>query len=253
MRITEIISRRGVGAAALEVLLIIFGVLAALGLQGWWEDRKERQSLVDYLLALEQEVVRNDAALDDFLRDYTESLALVDQVMAILADPSRDSLPDGFERMLGRVYFIRDPQLSLNAYEDMVSSGSLRLIDNSSLRESIADYVDVAGAADAIEQETWRLYYNSQFPFLVENAVISELDLERGYAGIVETSTDKWLTPTPKSRHAIDPAAFESLQFWNLLYGWKVAQFDQALASMRLKDQAEETLSLLSVEIERLR
>lgn len=253
MRITEIVNRRGIGLALIEVALIIFGVLTALGLQGWWEGRQERASLVSYLVALQQEITQNDAAIDSYLQRYSLDVERIDQVLTILADPQNDALPDGFERMLGRIYFINDPQLSHNAYEDIVSSGHLRLVGSASLRKSIANYTDLAYSADAIEEETWKLYYNSEFPFLVEHAVLSEFRMEDGYIGLVNANPDTWLTPTPVSRHSVDPSVFQSVQFWNLLYGWKIALLDQALAALRLKDQIGETLPLLSAEIERLR
>lgn len=253
MRIAEVIDRRRMGAALIEAALITFGVLAALGLQGWWEGRQERVSLVSYLVALEQEVIQNDTAIDIYLRSYLEDIQRIDEVFELLADPSRDVLPDGFERKLGRIYFINEPQLSLNAYVDIVSAGSLRLVENASLRESIANYVNLASAADSIDQETWRLYYNSQFPFLVEHAILSELHMDDGYIGLVNADADEWLTPTPNSPHSVDPSVFKSIQFWNLLYGWKIAVHDQGLAALRLKDQIGETLPLLSAEIERLK
>lgn len=253
MRIADIANRRGIGLALIEVALIIFGVLAALGLQGWWEGRQEKTSLVSYLVALQQEVMQNDAAIDRYLQIYSQDIARMDQVLTILADSSHHALPDGFERTVGRVYFINDPQLSLNAYEDIVSSGSLRLVDSATLRKSIANYVDLAYSADTIEQETWKLYYNSQFPFLVEHAVLSEFHMEDGYIGLVKTDDGEWLTSTPKSPHSVDPSVFKSVQFWNLLYGWKIALHDQALAALRLKNQIDDTLPLLSAEIERLR
>jgi hypothetical protein len=77
--------------------------------------------------------------------------------------------------------------------------------------------------------------------------------MEDGYDGLVNANADIWLTPTPKSRHSADTAALESLQFWNLLYGWKIAQYDQGLAALRLKDQIVETLPLLRSEIGHLR
>ena len=253
MRIADIADHRGIGVALTEVVLIIFGVLAALGLQGWWEGRQERISLVSHLVALQQEVLQNDAAIDSYLQSYSQDIERLDRVLTILADSSPHPLPDGFERTIGRVYFINDPQLSLNAYEDIVSSGSLRLVDSAALRKSIADYVDLAYSADTIEQETWKLYYDSQFPFLVEHAVLSEFHMEDGYIEQVKSNDGEWFTPTPKSGHSVDTSVFRSVQFWNLLYGWKIALHDQALAALRLKDQIDDTLPLLSAEIERLK
>ena len=253
MRIADIAYRRGVGLALTEVALIILGVLAALGLQGWWEGRQERISLVSHLVALQQEVLQNDAAIDSYLQTYSQDIERLDQVLTMLADSSPLPLPDGFERTVGRVYFINDPQLSLNAYEDIVSSGSLRLVDSAALRKSIADYVDLANSADTIEQETWKLYYDSQFPFLVEHSVLSEFHMEDGYIEQVNSDDGGWFTRTPKSRHSVDTSVFRSVQFWNLLYGWKIAMSDQAIAALRLRYQIDETLPLLSAEIERLK
>lgn len=253
MRIADIIDRRGIVSALVEVALIIFGVLAALALQGWWEGRQERAGLVSYLVALQQEIKENDAAIDAYLRTYLEDIQRVDDALTTLADQSAEELPNGFTQNLGRIYFINDPQLSLNAYEDMISSGSLRLLDDASLRKSIADYVDLAYGADNIEQETWRLYYNSQFPFLVEHGILSELRMNEGYFGRVRGGGEQWFTPTPQSPHAIDPSVFKTAKFWNLLFGWKNAIYDQGFAALRLQEQIDETLPLLNAEIDRLK
>jgi len=238
-------------SALVEVVLIVFGILVALGLQGWWENRVERHDLRNYLVALEQEAEYNDAEIDRYLVEYGELLARIDKVFALLADTSRDGLPEDFQQMLGELYWIRRPNLTLNAYDDMVNSGSLRLVDNRDLRQSIAVYVDLTAWVDAIEQETWKNYYTHQFPFLVQHAVISDFASEAEYTRQSNTPSDRWLTDTPKSPHTADWDAFRSREFWNLLYGWKIAQLDQGLGVVRARDQLAKTLPLLRAEIER--
>ena len=53
---------------------MVFGVLVALGLQGWWEGRVERNDLRAYLVAFEQEIIRNDAEIDNYFKIYSGTL-----------------------------------------------------------------------------------------------------------------------------------------------------------------------------------
>lgn len=244
--------KEGIAQAALEVALIIFGVLVALALQSWWEGRVEQSTLRNYLVALEQEAANNSARIDEYLEKYRELLVETDSLIENLAKPEPADLPDGFSQMLGRVYWIHGPALDLDAHHDIVSSGNLRLISDHDLRRSIARYAAAVSWASEITSETWRNYYDHQLPFLVKYADFGEFDLESGYRRFTNSGGDFWLTPTPKSPHSIDRDAFRSREFWNLLYSWKTAQYDQGLGAIMAKDQIAETLVLLRSEIDRL-
>ena len=57
------LSHSKLGRSVVELTLIVFGVLAALALQGWWEDKVEERNLIEYLEALVQEVQQNQDLL----------------------------------------------------------------------------------------------------------------------------------------------------------------------------------------------
>ena len=64
MPILGFIKSKSLGRAAAESLLIMFGVLAALAVQSWWDDKVEQQTLLSHLTAVQEE-----------LREVRESIA----------------------------------------------------------------------------------------------------------------------------------------------------------------------------------
>ena len=248
MPILGLIKSRGLGRAAAEALLIMFGVLAALAVQSWWDDKVEQQTLLSHLTAVQDELREVRESITENLR---QSGHVVDQtitVMTMLADRKTKAMPDSFIERVSEMYEIKIPDMPTSAYDAFVSSGSLRLVKDRALRAMLAQYGNEVEEVDQINQVMWNVYYDLQAPFLNRHFVLSDF----GWPIVTEDAFGERiysLAEIPKAPNTPDWDAIRSLEFWNLVYTWRIAYNDQIGAVIRLQRYCKQLEDLLQVEI----
>lgn len=131
----------------LDVLVVVFGVLLALGIDQYRTSLKDEQIERDYLQALRSDL---QSDLDQFDEDiYPEINARLEAAERLLAI-SEDNLPVDvssqarFYEDIGQSGFMRIYQPRKTALEDLLATGNLRNITNFELRLSILNYYEKA-------------------------------------------------------------------------------------------------------------
>jgi hypothetical protein len=123
---------------AAEFVVIVVGVLVALGVESWAQDRRDRAQETEYLARL----------LDDVRFDLAE-LALVDSVSRVGLETSRRiSTPAVVDtmapsRVVSAVFVtanVRVPDLSRATFQELINSGQIELIRSDSVRRALASY-----------------------------------------------------------------------------------------------------------------
>lgn len=125
------------GRLAAEFLLIVVGVLVALGADAMWDRRGERAEALEYLDALEQDFAENRILLDAHVADAER---IRDASIALLVTDFSAATTDSVRRHLGAALQITVFQPVLATYQDMVNSGDIRLLTNDSLRVALARF-----------------------------------------------------------------------------------------------------------------
>jgi hypothetical protein len=125
-----------------EVLIIVAGVLIALGAEEVREDWSERALLAAYMGSLATDL-RADLADFDWMLEPTRlpaQLEATDSLVAILSDPERDP-PDAIILSYFRAQILLPfAKKRRGTFEDLVGSGRLELIDNPDLRRELVEY-----------------------------------------------------------------------------------------------------------------
>lgn len=128
--------RRG----TIEFVIIVAGILAALAVDEWREDRQEQQVLAEYLVDLASEVDGNLASLhvirDGPLRTKFEGLQEV--IRFCRGDDIEVEDPEAFLRSLARSADAAQPWIVSHRFDALQNSGSLRLVRNPELASWIA-------------------------------------------------------------------------------------------------------------------
>jgi hypothetical protein len=248
MRILKLFKRKNLGSAAAETMLIMFGVLAALAVQSWWDERVEQQTLLSHLTAVEEELHEVTAAVAENLRRSGLVIDRTATVMMMLADTQTEALPDSFMENVSAMYSISAPDLPMSAYDAFVSSGSLRLVKNRPLRAMLAQYKNEAEKVGFIHDALWDVYYNVQVPFLNRNFVLSDfgwpIETEDAFGQRISSPGE-----IPRAPNSPDWDAIRSLEFWNLVYTWRIAYSDQVASVIRLQRHCSQLHDLLQGEI----
>lgn len=131
-----------------ETLVVVIGVLVPLGIEQAWSDRQDRELELAYLKRIHAAVLRDIDFVDDFSRRSTTlKMDALDAVGPVVR--GFEPLPKDVETFLSNVslgaiggvsptYFVRR-----STFEDLISTGNLRLISDADLRNAIVLYYSV--------------------------------------------------------------------------------------------------------------
>ncbi len=122
-----------------EIILVVIGILIALGVNNWNQEKKEHRLGADLLIRIHRDLVkdtvdfksvmfRNDALREDLkelLVNLYEGIDNMDEVQ---------NMSKTWDQMLDQAFSPND-----NTYRSMLSSGTLGLIRNPELKEEILD------------------------------------------------------------------------------------------------------------------
>lgn len=232
-----------------EGVAIVLSILLAFSIDAWWDRQVEKNSLVEYLSSFEEELIASREDIERTLSLSVGVLETTDNIFQLLSNDGMENPPASLARTLGSVYKIHSPVLATGAYEDMVSSGNMRLISDRNLSVSINQYIQIVSSVRSVNQVLWDTYYDLQVPFLMRHFVISDFGWES-----VEEINDAagLLSTTPKSPYSIKVDALNTQEYWNLLYSWKEAYSDQIRQLVVARDYCDKILESLRAEIERL-
>lgn len=124
-----------------ELLVVVVGLLMAFQLDRWWEDLGEKQLEDVYLQRLIDDIesdipqLENAIELAQMRKDYAELL------MAVADDPGvAAEQPMSFLVAVDQAAFTYTPTLRKATFEDLRSTGNMRLIRNQELKNKLHEY-----------------------------------------------------------------------------------------------------------------
>jgi hypothetical protein len=121
----------------LELGLLILGILIALAVDGWMDDRRDAGAERQYLELLVRDLNRDLEVLDEFLgyeeRQVADSVFAYRALRSDVAAADREAVADALTRLTWR----RTLRLTRATYTDLLSTGNLRLIRTPALRDRI--------------------------------------------------------------------------------------------------------------------
>ena len=127
-----------IGRGAVEFVVIVVGVLVALGLESWWQGRQDGELALEYIEALRDEAetgsatIENVGLITELKRQWLErARAIAD---AGLVEDSAAMFLEGALQGSGIPVV---PQISKAVFEDLQSTGRLGLFREASTRRAI--------------------------------------------------------------------------------------------------------------------
>jgi len=133
-----------------EFLVIVAGVLVALGAQAWWEGRQDREHELQYKRQLQADLGEQARRLERAIAEDSLASAAAGRLLYILHHGEPVSA-DSFVALLGSAGRASDFQPVGGTYGALLGTGDLRLIRPDSVRGLITSY------AGTIESERRRL------------------------------------------------------------------------------------------------
>jgi len=132
-----------------EILLVVIGILIALQINNWNQDRLERLEELNSLKSLTKELSDN---LEIFDRDYARHLNRRASIMEFISDDILENeltYVDSIS-LVANYSWTYDP--SLGIYNSIISSGKISIFQNEELRSSISSLGDLINDYQEEEQ-----------------------------------------------------------------------------------------------------
>ena len=160
-----------------EATAIVASILIAFAIDAWWQNRTERIIEVQYLQALQEDLLSSLEFLDEDEAVQQRQVGYLDSLLSTNSDtPYSDELRRWIDDGLFNVGTYQ-PQIS--ALRDLESSGQTQIIRNPGIRRVLAS---VRQRMDSLEitQRDFQLSQQTLIdPFLVDNFNLSHLMLDR--------------------------------------------------------------------------
>jgi hypothetical protein len=223
--------------AVAEVTLIITGILVALAVNSWWEDRLERQVEISYLEALNSDFQSNRESLKTAIEQQENVINEGDEVLKLIkAGLNEESSEEFFSKTGNKLYFFPSWTPVTGTYDDLVNSGRLLYIQNSQLRIEMSEFHRSLERVRQMERLQTETFYARQSPFLVEHQDVNYHTWSKSYK-------------PPVSPYSVDIGSFAILKYWNLVVEWIYIHADIISNYERSLAYCNRILELIEIEL----
>jgi len=123
-----------------ELVLVVFGILIALQINNWNEERLEQRQIADYAHALIKDLERDLAMVEVIKHEIDVLINKIDTLSAYIEGRPFEELRNIDLFYLMRAPFYRPYSWNRTALEQIKNSGALRQMKNQELAEKISAY-----------------------------------------------------------------------------------------------------------------
>ena len=163
-----------------ELMIIVVGILVALSADEWWANREERAEELEILQAIARDVVATQESVRGSIGEMRLALDDLEKLSEGSAGATAD-IDDGALAVLfaNGLWETAVLTVQMSAYDEILNSGRLRLIDDLELRRRLAEYDRQLSLTMTLFSD---VFHNQQVkldPYLIANAQLSQMFSER--------------------------------------------------------------------------
>ena len=149
-----------------EIVLVVIGILIALSINNWNENRKNKIIEHTYLENVKADFILNLSSLDKFILDRENSIKASDSILEFF-NGERDLDINAFNRYSVNVMVWFPFEQHDNTYKELLNSGNLSIITNKNIKDRIqnmqASFKKVAFIEGEMQQDFERYLYDPFF------------------------------------------------------------------------------------------
>lgn len=142
-----------------EILLVVIGILIALQVNNWNENRKQENSKRHLMLAIRKELLNNKETLQSFEIGLNKSNTKFNQVLQYSADANPTLPADSLKQYLSEMVYRIDLSIISTVQEDAVSSGKFELLSDS-LKYDLSILKDYTDSRNSIIEQRNEIFSN---------------------------------------------------------------------------------------------
>jgi hypothetical protein len=223
--------------AVAEVALIILGILGALAVDSWWDEKAERETEIDYLQSLRADFIATRDTLKKEIEWEKQQISTGRDIHQNIISGLTQLSPEQFIQKISDFYWFSSWEWEpvTATYDELISSGHLEYIQNQVLRIRLGQFGHIVRQLDdyrGIQISAWQM---SHRPFFYEHLIVSDMDWMGDYH--------------PGSPFENDLSKLESKQFWNLVSDWTVSHNTMLWRYQTALDKCDEILEMISSEL----
>lgn len=223
--------------AIAEVALIILGILGALAVDSWWDEKSERQAEVDYLESLRADFVSTRLSLSKEIETEERLLSIGREIHGNIASGLSQLSTEELVKKISDFYWFSawewEPVTA--TYYELIGSGHLEYIQNQALRIKLGQFIHLLGQLNEYRKTQISEWQMSHRPFVYEHLIVSDMDWIGDY--------------DPVSPFTNDVSELESKQFWNLVSDWMVSHNTMLWRYQKALEKCDEIIGMIDSEL----
>ena len=143
-RLASAITRQDWFQVVIEVLIVIVGIFLGLQVQAWYEEQGNRALEITYLERLHSELENAELLTQNTNEAYNNAFRVMDEFLSATFDKN-ENVQLGGEHcfMITRTHIFLTTSTSVPTMLELVSSGQLSILSDTSLRALITNYLVV--------------------------------------------------------------------------------------------------------------
>lgn len=139
-----------------EILLVVIGILIALSINNWNQNRNDAKKEISYLNNLLTELDSNKD-WSEFYIEFSKKQYVAANYLSDVINSKVDSIDvETFVDAIFRCHYLPHPNFGKNVWEELKSTGDLSIIKNKKLTQSLSSYFNYLDYPVNLEKE-WGL------------------------------------------------------------------------------------------------
>ncbi len=168
-----------------EIALVVIGILIALQINNWNENRKNISKELEYLTNIKEEIKQDSLNLDSgWFKNYSKKINSLENTKDYILGTyiPKDTIQFINDAGFGAIYSRASFNGTSKIYKELLNTGNLSVISNSDIRNQIIEYYDrqeyTINYANNLRTE-YATYANSFKPYNPKSSDINKLEIPR--------------------------------------------------------------------------
>jgi hypothetical protein len=123
-----------------EIVLVVIGILIALQINHWNEERKDRILEKEYIARLKGEMLKNLESSTNQILYSSFQIGNVDKLLSALSGDTVYSNPEPLAVAIEHIGWLNSVPYVNDVWNELINNGNIRLLKNDSLRDNLTTY-----------------------------------------------------------------------------------------------------------------
>jgi len=162
-----------------EIVLVVIGILIALSINTWNNNRLDREKEVQFLSEIKSNLEQDLNSAEAVLTFNRKKDSAIDMAFKIMGEASKEKLPVSLMKLFP---FLTEYQVFLAnsvAFDNMTSSESIALVSNDSLRKRLSNYYKFTASLGDFTQEQikdqTRKFIDESITMLIDDKMVQSM------------------------------------------------------------------------------